>query len=1081
MGRTALSWRPLKSRINSLGPWIALTLLGLIAGAPLLSATHVTGGYDTSFHLWRAVQAERLLRHGHLWSRWAPDMARGFGYPLFVFQGQLSAQIAAVGHLIGLDWTPALNATYLLGLIGSAWAVFLLARALWRDGSPGDLGGWGAAALFLFAPYHLYVVYFRGSLAETVAWIFPPLALWGLTRWVEAASRTGLVVGAGALAALAMTHPVSLYLFAPLFVLWAGAEALGEAQAQERAGLWRALGRAALLLGLGLALGAFAWLPGLIERGYVQLGRATGPWVFDYRENFLPLSHLLALPRAADPRLINDWPARGVGGLFVVAALLGWATWPLHPRRDRLRLMALGASALGYLWLSTSLSCPLWEALPILAAFQFPWRFLAPATLALVLLIGGGLRALCRSDLWPQGPMAGGWYPDVAGRWLALAVIAVLAVAHWGWLYPPLGRLPTPMDVAGMMAWSRATDTVGTTAGNELAPRWMQSLPDWEHPAPAALRAGETPARLDLGSLPAGAQIQDAAYGLMSGEVTITTPEAFRARWFMHYYPGWRVEIDGARVEAGPDPATGWLAFDVPAGAHTVKVAFGETPSRIATDALSALALVGLGAVIWRVSGARREKVATSDLQKPPARWAILLVVVSLALVGLKFLVADRYPVLWRSTRWQTDGSLRGVAPPRNVNFGEQAILLGIEPLPAAIPSDAAPTLTLYWRAVNPEAREWRVGLRLVGPDGFSWAVGVRPVRWRREPPPLAEWPPDRYARMDYVLSLPAGLPPGVYEVRLSLFDRETLTPASVKDAAGHPQGPEIALDALTVTRPQRPPSLAALGVPAEATPNTCETLRLWSFTADRTQAAPGDLVALRAVWEARAAPSADQGDVLSMTLTLRDASGAALMRESAPPVAGWPVEAWRAGERWVGKTSLRLPGSLHSGDYRVTASLPGCPDLAAAPLTVVAPERRWTAPDDFISPGTDVSLGESVRLVGYRIEPQEAAPGGQVTVHLAWEGRAEMTVSYHVFVHVLDDAGQIIAQNDGEPVGWTRPTPGWAIGEIVLDERRLHLPAATPPGRYRVRVGMYEVDGPRLVTPAGADGITLGEVVVLE
>ncbi|MFP4395491.1 MAG: hypothetical protein ACLFTI_09525 [Anaerolineales bacterium] len=1073
-----MSWRPLKSRINfnSLGPWIALTLLGLIAGAPLLSATHVTGGYDTSFHLWRAVQAERLLRHGWLWSRWAPDMARGFGYPLFVFQGQLSAQIAAVGHLVGLNWTTALNATYLLGLIGSAWAVFLLARALWGEGSPGDLGGWGAAALFLFAPYHLYVVYFRGSLAETVAWIFPPLVLWGVTRWVEDKSCKGLIVGAGALAALAMTHPVSLYLFAPLFVVWAGAEALGEAR--DRAGWWRALGRAGLLLGLGLALGAFAWLPGLIERDYVQLGRATGSWVFDYRENFLPLSHLLALPRVADPRLINDWPARGVGGLFVVAALLGWAAWPLHPRRGRIRLMALGASALGYLWLSTALSRPLWDALPILAAFQFPWRFLAPATLALVLLIGGGLRALCRSE----------YHSNLRGRWATLAVIVALVVAHWGWLYPPLGRLPAPADVAGMIQWERATDTVGTTAGNELAPRWMQSLPDWEHPAPVALRARETPARLDAASLPAGAQILAASYRLMSGEVTITTPEAFRARWFVHYYPGWRVEIDGARVEAGPDPATGWLAFDVPAGAHTVRVAFGETPWRIAADALSALALASLGVALGRSPARREESAATSDLQKSPARWAIHLALLALALMGLKFLVADRYPVLWRSTRWQADGSLRGVAPPRDVRFGEQAVLLGIEPLPVAVAGDAAPTLTLYWRAINPAAREWRVGVRLVGPEGFSWAVGVRPVRWGREPPPLAEWPRDRYARMDYVLDLPAGLPPGVYEVRLSLFDRETLTPASVKDAAGHPQGPDLALGAITVMRPQRPPSLAALDVPAEATPQACEPLRLWSFTADRMQAAPGDLVVLRAVWEARAALPADQGEALSMTLTLNQSDlFVARARYEMKWSAELPVEKWRVGERWVGKTSVRLPGSLHSGDYRLAVSLPSCPNLAFAPLTVVAPERRWTVPDDFISPGPDVSLGESVRLVGYRIEPEEGVPGGQVvpggrvTVHLAWESRAEMTVSYHVFVHVLDDAGQIIAQNDGEPVGWTRPTTGWAIGEIVLEERRLHLLEGTPPGRYRVRVGMYEVDGPRLVTPAGADGITLGEIEVLE
>ena len=321
-----------------------------------------------------------------------------------------------------------------------------------------------------------------------------------------------------------------------------------------------------------------------------------------------------------------------------------------------------------------------------------------------------------------------------------------------------------------MMAWERATDTVGTTAGNELAPRWMQSLPDWEHPAPAALRAGNRPPgwmcraaqrradprcrlRVDVGR----GDDHDAR-SVPRALVRALLPRLAR-----------RNRRRAGR--AGPEAATGWLAFDVPAGTHTVKVTFGETPWRLAADALSVLALVSLGVVLGRSGALHEEKSATSDFQKPPARWPIHLVWVSLALMSLKFLAADRYPVLWRATRWQAGGTLRGVAPPRNVNFGEQAILLGIEPLPATVAGDAAPTLTLYWRAVAPEAREWRVGVQLVGADGFAWAVGMRPVRWGREPPPLADWPRDRYARMDYVLDLPAGLPPGTYEMRLSLFD----------------------------------------------------------------------------------------------------------------------------------------------------------------------------------------------------------------------------------------------------------------------------------------------------------------------
>lgn len=1017
-----------------IAPWVALVLLALVAGSAFLSLDSVPGGFDTTFHFWRSVQAERLLRDGVLLPRWSPDMARGYGYPLFIFQGALSAQLVALLRWAGLPWAGALNGAYFLGMLGAACALFLLGRRIW-----GAVGGWAAAAALLFAPYYLYVVYYRGSLSETLAWVFPPLVMWALTTWIGG-RREGLLVGAVALMLIPLAHPVSLYLFAPLFVLWTLAESLGRESGERCAALLRGMG----LLALGGALSVFAWGPGLAERDAVHLGQATSAWVFDYRANFLPLRQLLALPRRADPYLINDWPERGLGLVYGLAGMSCALGWPTRSRRERWRLAALGLMVGAGVFLATSPSRFLWDALPFLAAFQFPWRWLAPATLALALLIGSAAESLA-DRTGPRGPLIG---------------LCLLTVAHWGWLYPPQGNLPGPATPAGLIAWELATDTVGTTASNELLPRWA-ALPPRDNPVTTALLAGETPRRLDSASLPPGASaVED------GGVLRVTSLRDFTAHYRVFYYPGWRVTVDGILVETAPAPDTGWLAFPVPAGEHTVAVRFGESPQRRRFDEVSAVTLallLGLWEWLWfQRPLAQRRRVQIAPLWLPA---------LAVGLVALKFLVADPLPVLWRATRWR-DGTLAGVTQPLDVNFGQQARLLGLDPLPAAFPADAEPLLTLYWQALHPGGGDWHVGVVFEGRDGSRWSPHLRPERWRRSPPPLAEWPADAYARMDYHVAPPAGMPPGEYTVWLALFDRRTLEPASVLGADGNPLGPELALGTVRIARPRRTPDLGALEAPAPEMLAACEGLGLWAISADRGEAAPGGVVAMRWVWESLAESQAP----VSVTLALRDEAGAVARAWEFPPAAPWwPSSAWDVGERWVGQPMVRLPGALESGEYALEVSLPACAEpLAALPLTVIAPERAWVVPDG-LSPRAD-DFGGQARLAGVAITPEPVAPGERMQVQLAWQALAEMETAYHVFVHIVGADGTLLAQSDGEPAAWSRPTTGWAVGEVIAETRELSIPAEAA-GPYEVRVGLYVPGGARLLTDAGADAVVVARL----
>jgi hypothetical protein len=66
----------------------------------------------------------------------------------------------------------------------------------------------------------------------------------------------------------------------------------------------------------------------------------------------------------------------------------------------------------------------------------------------------------------------------------------------------------------------------------------------------------------------------------------------------------------------------------------------------------------------------------------------------------------------------------------------------------------------------------------------------------------------------------------------------------------------------------------------------------------------------------------------------------------------------------------------------------------------------------------------------------------------------------------LVDENGQIIAQSDGEPANWSRPTTGWAAGEYILDPHSLTLPESLPDGPLTYRVGLYDpATGQRLQT----------------
>ena len=96
----------------------------------------------------------------------------------------------------------------------------------------------------------------------------------------------------------------------------------------------------------------------------------------------------------------------------------------------------------------------------------------------------------------------------------------------------------------------------------------------------------------------------------------------------------------------------------------------------------------------------------------------------------------------------------------------------------------------------------------------------------------------------------------------------------------------------------------------------------------------------------------------------------------------------------------------------------------------------------------------------------ETAVAAGALTGILHWETRERPSLDFHHFVHGLDAAGDIIAQNDGEPLEGRYPTSHWRAGQPVVSRFSLEIDDEVA----QVAFGLYDPrDGKRL--PVALDG----------
>jgi hypothetical protein len=140
---------------------------------------------------------------------------------------------------------------------------------------------------------------------------------------------------------------------------------------------------------------------------------------------------------------------------------------------------------------------------------------------------------------------------------------------------------------------------------------------------------------------------------------------------------------------------------------------------------------------------------------------------------------------------------------------------------------------------------------------------------------------------------------------------------------------------------------------------------------------------------------------------------------------------------------------------------------LTIGPIKVGGPPPGFTSEQGTPQNRVNIALGDKIELLGFDVKEQQSSGLAPLELTFYWLPLAVMDTDYTVFVHLRDTIGQTVAQKDQPPLNGAYPTSLWDLGEIVVDEITLELPAGLPPGEYTLVIGMYDfTSGIRLAVP---------------
>jgi hypothetical protein len=407
--------------------------------------------------------------------------------------------------------------------------------------------------------------------------------------------------------------------------------------------------------------------------------------------------------------------------------------------------------------------------------------------------------------------------------------------------------------------------------------------------------------------------------------------------------------------------------------------------------------------------------------------------------------------------------------------FGESFLLAGYDAHLRDTHLGQSLRVTLYWQVLAEGEEDYKVSVRFLNEDGHLGAVqDAFPVHdaYRTN-----AWRSGETIIDSHDLSILAGMPPGDYTMQVTMYRPDTLAPLA-----------STALGTISLGRSIGLEQAGPWDVQHDLRANLGDQLSLLGYSIIGQEFKPGDMIPVTFLWQGLTQLEGDY----HLVLWLEDPAGIRGGEARLPLGGHYPPPNWGRGQVVRDWQALLLPGNLGDGRHsvkmqvlagdeplpRLCCFLPVGTVLDLGEIEVQGRERSFVVPP--VMNALEMQLGETVELLGYDLDPSAARPGGNLRLTLYWRALGLMDTSYTVFVHLLDEKGNIRGQQDSVPGRGTLPTTGWLDGEIIVDEYEIPIAPDAPPVRYTIALGMYNADTEERLPVFAAEGDSLGDHISL-
>lgn len=390
---------------------------------------------------------------------------------------------------------------------------------------------------------------------------------------------------------------------------------------------------------------------------------------------------------------------------------------------------------------------------------------------------------------------------------------------------------------------------------------------------------------------------------------------------------------------------------------------------------------------------------------------------------------------LWRVENRQSPSPLQTLG----ARFGDSLLLKSVALNQDFHAGDLA-SATFDWLADQPIDGRYKFSIRLRDSGGNLWLQNdVEPFGGLK---PTIDWPTRQDIQDEEGFFVPPDAPPGDYSFGLAVYNVDTHAALAV-DGADELHVTTIHVGAATVAYPREAFQIPhPLNIPAIGA-------HLVGYGLSNEQPEAGTPLNLQTWWSGLDKIGQD------VDVELEDGGGVRTIVYHGPLFRNTNG---KFDPRQILRSNISLTISLKSTPGHAHLSLlAGGERISIASFELRSSSRLFNPPQAAHSEAA--TIDNSIRLIGYDLPKTSISTGGQLLVKLYWHADKPVSQNYKVFVHLLDSAGVLRAQEDSIPQSGALPTNRWLEGEYVPDSYSLSIPSNVPPGYYKLEVGMYSAE----------------------